>query len=475
MRERLAAVGDAVARALDRGGVISAARFDRTMGLAWPRIVTGLAIMSKQTVDLALVGATVGASAVAGLAFAYAYWQLAKFLAIGLAGGTVSLVSQNYGGDEPGRASMVVKQSLWVVLAFAIPIVAGYVVFAEELIGLLGDAPAPIDYGTTYLVIVAPALLFEFGNLVASRTYAGVGDTFTPMVIRAAAGFLNILISGVLVFGFDMGVVGVAIGTLASTVAAAVVLAWGMLGRSYGLPGMAASPVPVILGGRQFDRELSGQLLKVSTPLMARRVSEMVVVFPLLWIASAFGPVVVAALEVGRRVRGLVNSFSWGFSIASSTLVGQALGAGEEAEADAFGAAIVRLSGVIYLAVAVFVIAFATPIASVFVDGAEAVGAATAFVRVAAISAIALGVDGSATGALRGAGDTTVPFVASLLGRYGFALPAAIVGLLTPVGVVGLYLALVLEALVPALVNLWRFRTGRWKAISRAYRPSASD
>jgi len=128
---------------------------------------------------------------------------------------------------------------------------------------------------------------------------------------------------------------------------------------------------------------------------------------------------------------------------------------------------------VCYLALGLAVAVFADPIAGVFVsDSTHRPGTAT-FVRVAAVSAVALGVDGAVSGVLRGAGDTRVPFVASLLGRYGFALPAALFGLLTPLGVVGLYAALVFEVAVPAAVNTWWFRTDHWKAYSRTFRPSA--
>ncbi len=443
------------------------------MGLAWPRVVTGFAIMSKQTVDLAFVGWAVGSRAVAGLAFAYAFWFLTKFLGVGLVGGTISLVSQNYGGDESGRASLVVVQSAWLAVAVAAPIVAGYVLLAEPLVSLLSSDPASTRAGATYLALVAPALCFEFLNLVCSRTYAGGGDTVSPMIVRAGGALANIVISGVLVFGAGLGVVGVAIGTLLSTGLSLAVFSWGMVGRSYGLPGLAPSPVPVVLRGRLFDGALARQLLRISAPIMARRVLEGLTVFPLLWIAGTFGPVVVAAFEIGRRVRAVITSFSWGFSIASSSLVGQALGAGDEAEATAYGAAIIRLSLVVYLAVGAAVLAFPEPIASLFVaDPAEVLQVAV-FVQVAAVSAVGFGVDGSATGVLRGAGDTRWPFVASVVGRYVFALPAAALGLVTPLGVAGLYLALVLEVAVPGLANYWRFRSGRWKAISRAYRPAA--
>jgi putative MATE family efflux protein len=465
---------DAVAGLLERAGVIDARRLKATVELAWPRILTGFAIMSKQAVDLALVGLAVGSTAVAGLAFAGAYWQVGKFLGIGLAGGTVSLVSQNYGGGESGRASTVVEQSVWLAFALSVPIVVAYAAVPTRLVGLLGSDPEAVRYGATYLALVAPGVLFEYLNLIASRTYAGVGDTFTPMAMRAGGAALNVVLSAALVLGAGLGVAGAAIGTTVSTGVVLFVLAWGMLGRDY--PGrLEPSPVPIAVARPEFDADLVRQLLTVSAPLMARRVAEGLVVFPLLWIASSFGPIVVAALEVGRRVRALANSFSWGFSIASSTLVGQELGAGDETEAEAYGAAIVRFSAVVYLAVVMLVVALATPISDLFVSGPDEVAAATAFVQVAAVSTLALGVDGSATGALRGAGDTRWPFFASLVGRYAFALPVAALGTITALGVGGLYLALLFETLVPAIINLWRFRTNRWKAVSRAYRPSGVD
>jgi len=477
MRSRLRAgfdrVGEAVAGALDRAGVIDSGRLDETMGLAWPRIVTGFAIMSKNTVDLAVIGYAMGVSAVAGLGYAFAYWQLAKFVSIGLAGGTVSLVSQNYGGDDRGRAGLVVKQSLIVAALLVAPIVAGYVLGADRLIAAVGGEGDALAAGTTYLVVTAPALAFEFFNMIASRTYAGVGDTRTPMVARAGGALLNVALTVWLVLGAGLGVFGAGLGTAVSIAAVAAVLAWGMTGRSYF--GRGASPVPVGRSGPWFDGGIARQLLRVSAPLIARRVAEGVVVFPLLWIASSFGEATVAALEVGRRVRALLGSFTWGFSIAASTLVGQRLGAGEESLATAYGRDVIALSAVVYVLASVAVVLAARPIAGVFVDDPDAVGATAAFVVVAAVSAIPLGVDGSITGSLRGAGDTRWPFVASMIGLYAVALPVALVGLVTPLGVGGLYVALVAEKLVPAGLNGYRFRSNRWQAVSRRYRPGGGD
>lgn len=462
---RLAAL---FAGALARAGVIDESRLRETVDLSWPRVVTGFAIMSKRTVDLAVVGVAVGAEAVAGLTVANAFWTVGKLAFIGLAGGTLSLVSQNFGGGERGRAQAVVVASLAVAVVGSVPLAAAFGLAAEPLVTLVGGGPTATGFGAVYLALVAPGVVFEAVNLVASRTYAGVGDTVTPMTIRAAGAVLNVVLSVSFVFGLGWGVAGAAVGTTLATGLVTAIFAWGLSGRSYA--GYGACPVPPVGWP---DADLLAQLGRVSAPLVARRVAQGLFVFPLLAVAATFGPVVLAAVGVARQVRQLLNAFTWGFSIAASTLVGQALGAAEEARAVAYGAEITKFSAVVYVLAAALVVALATPIAGVFVD--DGVATTATFVAVAAASAVALGVDGSVTGTLRGAGDTTIPFVATLAGRYLVALPVAYLGTVSPLGATALLIALVAETGVPTLVNVARYRTGRWLAISRTYRPGAGS
>ena len=466
---RLRALGGLIAGLLAGAGVIERSRLRETVDLAWPRVLTGFAIMSKRTVDLAIVGVAVGADAVAGLTVANAFWTLAKLGFIGLAGGTLSLVSQNYGGDEGQRAAAVVVASLLAAVALALVVIPVFVLGADRLVALVGSGERVTALGATYLAVVAPGLLFEGVNLVASRTYAGTGDTLTPMAVRATGAVLNVALSAALVFGAGLGVFGAGLGTTIATGIVTLVFAWGLSGRSYA--GRGASEVPVGLGPIP-SPSLLRQLTTVAVPLVARRLAQGLVVFPLLAVASTFGPATLAAIGVARQVRDLLNSFSWGFSIAASTLVGQALGAAREGLAETYGREITTLSLVAYVAAATLVVAVADPVARVFVDG-EAVALTATFVRVAAVSAVALGVDGSVTGVLRGAGDTRVPFVATLAGLYLVAVPLAWLGTVTPLGRTALLLALLAESGAPMVVNTLRFRTNAWKEISRSYRPEA--
>jgi Na+-driven multidrug efflux pump len=220
--------------------------------------------------------------------------------------------------------------------------------------------------------------------------------------------------------------------------------------------------------GPHLDADLARSLLATAAPLMGRHLAGAVVVFPLLALVATFGPAMVAAYEIARRIRGLMGSLTWGFSIAASALVGRYLGADDEREADAYGAAIRRLSLVAYLALAVLVILLARPIARAFVADPETVALAAPFVMVAAVSAVGVGVNGSATGILRGAGDTRWPFYATMVGLYAVALPAAWASVGLALGVTALYVSLVVETFVPALITWWRYRAGEWKVVGRA-------
>lgn len=473
IRKLLGVTAASLAMSLEKANVIERERLRVTSNLAWPRIVTGFARMSKQTADVAMVGLVVGPSAIAGLAFAYAYWQIGNRVSLGLSGGTISLVSQHFGAERSAQADRVITQSYLLATAFALPIAVVFYFRSELLIEYMGAAPEAIEYGSAYLTVLAPALVFEYYNKVASRVFAGVGDTLTPMIIRAGGATLNIVFNVALIFGLGLGVVGAAIGTVVSTVLITIVFTWGLLGKSY----LSRDPLPVglMFSWSVIDATLLRSLFTVSVPLMLQELARAVVVFPLLAIAAVFGSVTVAAYEIARRIRDLINAPAWGFAIAASSLVGQHLGADQEGTAAAYGVEIVRLSLLTFVLLSVVVLLSARPIARVFVSDPKTITKAAPFIRVGAVATIGLGLDKTFTGALRGAGDTRWPFYGALVGLYVFTLPIAYMGVLTSLGVTALYLSLLVEAFVPALITAYRYRTDAWRGVSQSLRDAATD
>lgn len=459
--------------ALARLGFIDRKRGKRTVDLAWPRILTGFTRQSQHAADLAMVGFVIGPAAIAGIAFARPYWSVAGGIGTAIANGSIVLISQRYGAEAYNEMDIAIKQSLIVSTLVALPIVVFYWFLAGELIGLLGASPEATMYGTTYLQVTGLAHLFKFPNKVAGRTLVGVDDAWTPMVFRAGGAVVNLVLNVIFIFGLGLGVFGAALGTLLAAII--VTLAFGV-GFVWGyFPGIGELPVRVRHQRPFFDLRLGKQLLEISAPLVVRRMGSRAAQFPMLAIVSQFGTVIVAAYQVSRQIRKMMNTPNWGISLAASSLVGQELGRGDETEAESYGWDIFRFSTAIYVTTAVFVLVFARLLTSLFIQDPDTVSGAVTFVRIGAISAIGQGIDGVNTGTLRAGGDTRWPLYGRLAGLYGFTLPLAYLAIVTPFGIYALYLALVTETFVPALVTTYRFQAGTWKQISRDYRPGVSD
>lgn len=461
-----------VGSALAGLGLIDRHRVVRATDLSWPRVVTGIARMSKSAADVAMVGLAVGPVAIAGIGFALPYWGFAFAIGGGIAGASIALVSQRFGAEQWDELALAVRTSAVLALAITIPIAVLLATVPDFLIGLLSsDEPAVVE-GANYLRVIAFGIPFAALNLVGSRVLVGCDDAWIPMVIRGGGAVVNIGLNAVFIFGLGLGVAGAALGTVVANVIVSVTFAIG-LSRGH-LPLIGQFPVRVPLLGRYVELEMLRDAIEIGTPLMFTNLARTSSSFPKFLLLGMLGPNVVAAYVIAMRVRGLMGTPGWGFSLASSSLVGQELGIGDEGEAEAWANDILRFAIAIYLIVSASVFVSAEQVGRLFVDDPSILPLVTVFIYAACISVIFNGVDGASTGPLRASGDTRWPFYAQLTGRYVVALPLLYLGIATPLGVSAVYGVIIAEMLVPAAIVYYRFRTGTWKSISREYRPKGT-
>src|SRR5690606_6484201 len=344
-------------------------------------------------------------------------------------------------------------------------------IFAEPLVGIIGRDEETIAFGADYLRVASTSMSFTALSMVASRTLLAANDSWSPMVVRAGGALLNIGLNAVFIFVLDLGVVGAALGTVISDLAVASAFLWGLTRGS--LPGIGWLPVKLDWSAPHWERTTARHLAKISTPLVLTNIGQHGGQFPMLAVVSLFGPQVVAAFVIALRIRGLMNTPGWGFGLASSSLVGQSLGLNREEEAGAYAQDALRFAVTVYVIAAAIVFVLADPVSRLFVSDPVVVGMTKTLLRVACLSVVLWGVMNGSLGPLRASGDTIWPFVGQMIGLFGLALPAAYLGAVTSLGLAGLYLALLLETGVPAAVTYYRFRSNRWKLVSRAYRPAA--
>lgn len=179
--------------------------------------------------------------------------------------------------------------------------------------------------------------------------------------------------------------------------------------------------------------------------------------------ASGLGVAVFAAHNQAIQVESIGYMPAYGFSAAATTLVGQRLGAGKTEEAKEGGSramglclALLCVTGALMFIFAPFLISLLTPDEEVRRIGAT-------LIRICAFEQPFNAVSIVASGALRGAGDTKVPFIYGLITIWGVRiLFSYILGTLLGLGIVGFWWAMVADLGVRALLLYLRFRKGAW-------------
>ncbi|MEF8832956.1 MAG: MATE family efflux transporter [Candidatus Thermoplasmatota archaeon] len=457
----------AIPKVLSRLGVIDEKRGTEAFSLAWPVILTGGLRVALRLTDFLMVGIAVGSAGLAALGFGFQFFFVGFALALAVSSGTISLVSQHYGAGEYEKADFVIKQSSWLAIMISLPLMTVTWFYAEQMIALLGADPNVVEMGGAYLRILMVGVLFRFFSMVSARGFAGSGDTVTPMYLQAFAVPFNVVLNWLLIFGVwrfpELRVFGAGLGTTITNLCVASIFLILLLSNRYN--------VNLKLGGKQWDFEVVKKLFTVSLPLLGMRMARTLGRFPFLWILATFGTGAVAAFQVGRRVQLMAMQPAWGFGTAASTLVGQSLGAEKEEEAKLYGWDTLKVAIAVMLPIGLMIAIFAGPISGIFADEPDVISLSKLFIWVNALGVLGYAINRIMRGSLRGAGDTRWPFYGNIVGMYGFMLPVSyFFGIVLDFGIWAIFVGLLGNLFIPAFINLYRFKTGKWKAISRSLR-----
>ena len=409
-----------------------------------------------RTVDVVVTAAISPAAVVAvGLADLYARFPLR--VGLGLGGGAISLSSQDTGRDATATRDEAITQALLVGALAGIPFAAFGVLFGPAAIRLLGAAPDVVALSSTYLAVILVTAPARHVALIAARSLQGTGDTRTPMYVNAVANVGNILGSVGLGLGYfglpELGVVGVGAATATANVFTALVLT-AAIATTHTAAGFARPTSTVI----------TKQLLAVSGPKIAEGTVSALAEFPFNALLLTFGTNVNAAFQIGRRVyQQATGPLSRGYNVAANVVVGQPLGDGDPETARFNGWAVAALGVLTVGAVGVALAYFARPLVALLADDPETLRHGVWFARAYGLSAPFLAGFVALSGALQGASETRVPFLARTTGMVGFLIGFSyLVGVPLGYGATAAYWGVALSNVWMALVVTAGFHYGEW-------------
>lgn len=287
--------------------------------IALPSIVSNLALPLLGLVDTAIVGhlgspVYIGAIAVGGIVFSMVYW-IFGFLRMGTGG----LTAQAYGAGEQHEVEWVLWRSLILAVVISLLLVCFHPWLGDGAFWLM-DAGVEVEcWARIYFGIVifgAPAVLCGYSF---SGWFLGMQNARFPMWIAILQNVGNILLSLLFVLVFEMGLAGVAAGTLLSQYIGLflAVFLWWKYYRPISLPSLN-----VIFRKEDFQRFFS-----VSCDIFLRTFCLIAVTVSFTSLGASQGDLVLAANSVLMHFFIVFSYFMDGFAFAGEAVGGRFYGA----------------------------------------------------------------------------------------------------------------------------------------------------
>lgn len=288
-----------------------------------------------------------------------------------------------------------------------------------------------------------------------SAIFRGYGDTKTPFYLLVFAIVLNIFLAPLLIFGIN-----------------------GFL--EFGLSGAAASSlisyfIAFIIGYRilrkrelvnkiihyKFNFKILKETLRIGFPVSLNGIAfSMIYIFVSRFVAD-YGTVGFASLGIGHRSESLAFQTTVGFSLASTILVGQSVGAGDIHRAEKLAWKIFGVASVVIIIYSILLFIFSSQFAMFFTNDAEVIKAASIYNKIAAVVQIFSAAEVIFGGAFAGAGDTMPTAVIGFPLNFMRIPMAAWFSVLW--GLTGIWYAICLSVILKGIIITIWFNTGRWK------------
>ncbi|MBW8685909.1 MATE family efflux transporter [Chitinophaga rhizophila] len=382
--------------------------------------------------------------------------------AFGLSMAATAVVARRTGEKDSDAAAHTAVQSLYVALALSILIAVTGVVFAREILSLMGASQEVIAHGYIYTRIMLGSNLIVILIFLINGIFRGAGDAAVAMRSLWIANMLNIILCPLLINGFGpipaLGLKGAAWATT--------------IGRGTGV----CYQLYHLFGGRGLikiarrhllpDKDVILRLFKIAAGGTAQLLINTASWIFLVRLIARFGEDAVAGYTIAIRVIIFTLLPASGMANAAAALVGQNLGAGqpERAETSVWRAAFFNM---LFLGlVSVSFLLAARPIVMLFTQDSGIIFYAAQCLQLVSVGYIFYAYGMVLTQSFNGAGDTRTPTLINLVGFWMLQVPMAwMLAVNYHMGPAGVFWAIAIAESCVAVAAIFIFRKGWWKRV----------
>ena len=185
--------------------------------LAVPMVLELVLESTFAVVDIFFV-AKLGASAVATVGLTETMLFLLYSVGMGLAMAVTAVVARRVGEGKREEAAVTAVQAIWIALLASLPFAVAGIVFAQDLLRLMGADAWTLTHGYPYMQWALGGNVVIMLLFTINAIFRGAGDAAAAMRVLWVANALNIVLDPILIFGFGPSGAGVEGAAIATTI-----------------------------------------------------------------------------------------------------------------------------------------------------------------------------------------------------------------------------------------------------------------
>jgi MATE family multidrug resistance protein len=408
------------------------------------------------------------------------YWPVLVFILFfgGIGLSVQTSVAQAYGARRYARAAQATWTSFWAAL-LTIPVFALLAFTGGWIFSPFGIPEESFQLAMQYWMprmLCAPFGVALWGML---GFFNGIGRPRVTLAITVSVGVINAVLNQLFIFNLGLGIAGSGWATGVAQLAGVLMTIYLFLGVSTRARYRSHLTARPRLGAMLAQFKLGFPIgLLIAADILGFALFQLMQV--------RIGTVDGAATQLVMMLTSFAYMPAFGIAMAGTTLVGQAIGAGNRDWAQRLGNSIILLV-ITYMGIVGIVIAALGPWILPFFQANEDLRSAQVVARAGLLLWIAAGYqlfDGlniSSSACLRGAGDALLPAVMVIALSWLFFVPLAHMLSFAPgdgwftwlpgygYGAVGGWIAAVAYITLLGIMLALRWRSGAWRRIDLAF------
>ncbi len=384
-------------------------------------------------------------------------------IAIGLSTAATAIVARRIGEKNSEAASHAGAQSILLGVIAAIVLSIAGVIFAPNILQLMGAKPEVIKEGAVFTRIMLGGSVIIILLFLINGIFRGAGNAAIAMRSLWIASIINIFLCPMLIMGYgpfpELGLKGAAIAT---TIGRGI----GVIYQCYYLFGPKGT-INIRWPHFNWDKPLIKHLFEVAWPATLQFFIQSGSWIILAWLVSNTGGTDASAgYQVAIRNVVFFILPAWGLSNAAATLVGQNLGAKQPDRAEKSVLLTTKYNIIFMAAVMLLFLFFSSPIISIFTKEPEVHKFGVLSLQIIGAGYIFYGIGMVMMQALNGAGDTKTPTWINFIGFWLFQIPLGYLLAKTfNMGPVGAFIAIPVAEILIAIAAWYYFKKGKWKEV----------